>query len=44
MEFHMEVVAERAMRAYAETLDATASIQVYGEAKRKPWTRWAGWR
>jgi hypothetical protein len=31
MEFHMEVVAERAMRAYAETLDATTSIQVYGE-------------
>jgi hypothetical protein len=31
MEFHIEVVAERAMRAYAETLDATTSIQVYGE-------------
>jgi hypothetical protein len=31
MEFHMEVVAERATRAYAETLDATTSIQVYGE-------------
>ena len=30
MEFHMEVVAERAQRAYAETLDATTSIQVYG--------------
>lgn len=30
MEFHMEVVAERAARAYAETLDATTSIQVYG--------------
>jgi hypothetical protein len=30
MEFHMNVVAERAARAYAETLDATASIQVYG--------------
>jgi hypothetical protein len=30
MEFHMEVVAERALRAYAETLDATTSIQVYG--------------
>jgi hypothetical protein len=31
MEFHMEVVAERAARAYAETLEATTSIQVYGE-------------
>jgi hypothetical protein len=31
MEFHMEVVAERAVRAYAETLEATTSIQVYGE-------------
>jgi hypothetical protein len=30
MEFHMDVVAERAARAYAETLEATASIQVYG--------------
>jgi hypothetical protein len=30
MELHMEVVAERAARAYAETLDATTSIQVYG--------------
>jgi hypothetical protein len=30
MEFHMEVVAQRALRAYAETLDATTSIQVYG--------------
>jgi hypothetical protein len=30
MEFHMEVVRERAQRAYAETLDATTSIQVYG--------------
>jgi hypothetical protein len=30
MEFHMNVVAERAARAYAETLEATASIQVYG--------------
>lgn len=26
----MGVVAERAMRAYAETLEATTSIQVYG--------------
>ena len=31
MEFHMQVVAERAARAYAETLEATTSIQVYGE-------------
>jgi hypothetical protein len=31
MGFHMEVVAERAARAYAETLEATTSIQVYGE-------------
>jgi hypothetical protein len=31
MELHMDVVAERAARAYAETLEATTSIQVYGE-------------
>jgi hypothetical protein len=30
MEFHMKVVAERAARAYAETLEATTSIQVFG--------------
>jgi hypothetical protein len=30
MEFHMNTVAERAARAYAETLEATTSIQVYG--------------
>jgi hypothetical protein len=30
MEFHMGVVAERAARAYAETLDATTQIQVFG--------------
>jgi hypothetical protein len=30
MEFHMGVVAERAARAYAETVEATASIQVFG--------------
>jgi hypothetical protein len=30
MEFHMKAVAERAARAYAETLEATTSIQVYG--------------
>ena len=31
MECHMDVVAERAARAYAETLEGTTSIQVYGE-------------
>jgi hypothetical protein len=35
MELHMEVVAERAARAYAETLEATTSIQVYGAAERR---------
>ena len=30
MELHMEVVAERAAQAYAETLEATTSVQVYG--------------
>jgi hypothetical protein len=30
MEFHMEVVRERAERAYAETLEATTGIQVFG--------------
>ena len=30
MAFHMEVVAERATAAYAETVDATTSIQVFG--------------
>src|SRR5712664_3480611 len=30
-EFHMGVVRERASRAYEETLDATTSIQVFGE-------------
>ena len=30
MESHMEIVRERAMEAYAETLDATVRIQVYG--------------
>src|SRR5882762_785666 len=29
-EFHMGVVRERAQRAYAETLDATTGVQVYG--------------
>ena len=31
MELHMGVVAKRAARAYADTLDATTSIQVYGQ-------------
>ena len=31
MEIHMQVVAERAARAYAKTLEATTSVQVYGE-------------
>jgi hypothetical protein len=31
MELHMEVVAERAARAYAETLDATTRFPVHGE-------------
>ena len=30
MVFHMQVVAERAAAAYAETVDATTSIQVFG--------------
>ena len=30
MASHMEVVAERAWAAYAETIDATTSIQVFG--------------
>jgi len=30
MEFHLEVVRERAQRAYAETLDSTTGIAVYG--------------
>jgi hypothetical protein len=29
-EFHMGVVRERAQRAYAQTLEGTTSIQVYG--------------
>jgi len=29
-EFHMGVVRERAQRAYAETLEATTSVQVFG--------------
>jgi hypothetical protein len=31
MELHMAVVADRAARAYAQTLEATTSIQVYGD-------------
>jgi hypothetical protein len=30
MTSHMELVAERAARAYAETVEATTSIQVFG--------------
>jgi hypothetical protein len=30
MEFHMQVIRQRAQQAYAETLDATTTIQVYG--------------
>ena len=30
MVFHMGVIAERAAAAYAETVDATTSIQVFG--------------
>jgi hypothetical protein len=30
LRFHTEVVAEHAARAYAETLDATMAIQLYG--------------
>jgi hypothetical protein len=31
MEAHMEIVRERALQAYAETLDATVRVQVFGE-------------
>jgi hypothetical protein len=30
MQFHMNVVRERAAAAYAETLDATTTVQVFG--------------
>src|SRR5882762_5384697 len=30
MAFHMEVIAERAATAYADTVDATTGIQVFG--------------
>jgi hypothetical protein len=30
MVFHMELIAERAASAYANTIDATTSIQVFG--------------
>jgi hypothetical protein len=30
MQFHMSVVRERAARAYAETLEATTAIEVFG--------------
>jgi hypothetical protein len=35
MEFHMETVQERAARAYADTVDATANVQVYGTPSAK---------
>jgi hypothetical protein len=31
LRFHTELIAERAVRAYAETLDATVSIELYGD-------------
>jgi L-alanine-DL-glutamate epimerase-like enolase superfamily enzyme len=31
MEAHMTIVADRARAAYAETLDATVKIQVFGQ-------------
>ena len=31
MEFHMETVAERAAQAYADTLEITSSVQLYGD-------------
>ncbi len=31
MESHMGIVGERAQQAYAETLDATVRVQVFGE-------------
>jgi hypothetical protein len=30
MVFHMNLIAERAARAYADTIDATTNIQVFG--------------
>jgi len=30
MGFHMELIAERAASAYADTIDATTNIQVFG--------------
>ncbi len=30
MEFHMQLIAERAASAYADTIDATTNIQVFG--------------
>ena len=31
MEFHMETVAEWAAQAYADTLEITSSVQLYGD-------------
>ena len=35
MEFHMEVVRERAARLHAETLEATTGIEVFGSFERR---------
>jgi hypothetical protein len=35
MRLHMGIVRERAAQAYAQTLDVTASIQVFGDARRR---------
>jgi hypothetical protein len=48
MEAHMEIVRERALQAYADTLDATVRIQVFGHPTdailetpaNKPATAW----
>jgi hypothetical protein len=34
MVFHMELIAERAASAYADTIDATTNIQVFGTPSR----------
>jgi len=40
MEFHLGVVADRARQAYAQTLEATTGIQVFGTPSMP---RRAGW-
>ena len=37
MAFHMQLIAERAASAYADTIDATTNIQVFGT--RGPFVR-----